>query len=516
MEFSEVDRLGVEIRFLTLTSSCITTVWLLTETEAYHPGLLGALNVGFMERLSTNATALMESAIYLLCLRYYVIKSMAICLYLFTRPVETHKLLGSANTKLEDTDVMIENIKVAHIDPTQRIWFVRSVSGMYAEHFKVGGLIATGHLSEIFGDGLRELPTLDDVRNKILSNDEYSTFHFNEKDKKNTKIFNGKGSKLYNAINKFGNEISAGDLVITKTASDGFMIGVCGSNEPYFSSEPVKLAKSETAEEDGSLRLEFTFRKKVVWGPTIHKKDVPEALQNSLARNTITELTTHKEMIYHLLYPFFTDGESLYFSNKIRTTGDINSAVIGKLFQNISLVGPLIAAILAGTSIDAESIIRLAEQSIFSDVILSTSKADFASPGDTWSKISLADFTSAIEALPKQVVALAFGCLLITGTYAFESASIDQEVSATAHESLVITQEKATPFNDKFKGAEPSQPISDIEEAIKRQRLGIEELKEKAYVGAIRDSLQLEIISPKTSNLESFEYGIKVYKLGDK
>lgn len=409
---------------------------------------------------------------------------------------------------------MIEGIKVAHIDPTQRIWFVRSVSGMYAEHFKVGGLIATGHLSEIFGDNLKELPTLDDVRNKILANDEYSTFHFNEKEKKNTKVFNGKGSKLYNAINKFGNEISAGDLVITKTASDGFMIGVCSSNEPYFSSEPVKLAKSETAEEDGSLRLEFTFRKKVVWGPTIHKRDVPESLQNSLARNTITELTTHKEMIYHLLYPFFTDGESLYFSNKIRTTGDINSAVIGKLFQNISLVGPLVAAILAGFAVDADSIIKLAEQSIFSDVILSTSKADFASPGDTWSKISLADFTSAIDALPKQVVALAFGCLLVTGAYVFETASIEQEASAGTHASLVIPQEKSTPFNDKFKGAEPSQPISEIEEAIKRQRAGIEELKEKTYVSAIRDSLQLEIASPKTLTLENFEYGIKVYKLG--
>jgi hypothetical protein len=291
------------------------------------------------------------------------------------------------------------------------------------------------------------------------------------------------------------------------------MIGVCSSNEPYFSSEPVKLAKSETAEEDDSLRLEFTFRKNVVWGPTIHKKDVPESLQNSLARNTITELTTHKQMIYHLLYPFFTDGESLYFSNKIRTVGDINSAVIGKLFQNISLAGPLVAAILAGLAVDADSIIKLAEQSIFSDVILSTSKADFASPGDTWSKISLADFTSAIEALPKQVIALALGCLLVTGAYSFETASTVQETSVSTPSAQVI-QERPTPFNDKFKGAEPSQPISEIEEAIKRQRAGIEKLKEKTYVSAIRDSLQLEIASPKTVTLENFEYGIKVYKLG--
>lgn len=324
-----------------------------------------------------------------------------------------------------------------------------------------------------------------------------------------------RGLSIFNAINKFGNEISAGDLVITKTASDGFVIGVCGSNQPFFSSEPVKLAKSETAEEDGSLRLEFTFRKKVVWGPTIHKRDVPESLQNSLARNTITELTTHKEMIYHLLYPFFTDGESLYFSNKIRTSGDINSAVIGKLFQNISLVGPLIATILAGAVVDADSIIRVAEQSIFSDVILSTSKADFASPGDTWSKISLADFTSAIEALPKQVVALAFGCLLITGAYVFETVATEQELSSTPNASQSILQEKATPFNDKFKEAEPSQPIIEIEETIRRERAGIERLKEKAYVNAIRDSLQLEIVSPITATLEDFEYGIKVYKLGN-
>lgn len=302
--------------------------------------------------------------------------------------------------------------------------------------------------------------------------------------------------------------------MITKTASDAFMIGVCSSGVPYFSLDPVKLPKSETADEEDTLRLEFTFRKAVVWGPTIHKKDVPESLQNSLARNTITELTTHKQMIYHLLYPFFTDGESLYFSNKIRTAGDINSAVIGKLFQNISLVGPLVAAMLAGTIIDPDAIIKLADLSIFSDVILSTSKADFASPGDTWSKISLADFTNVIEALPKQVVALAVGCLLITGAYVLEAASTEQDVSASAQSSLVNTPEKSTPFNDKFKTVEPSRPISEIEEAIERQRAEIEELKEKAYVSAIRDSLQLEIVSPSTLSLENFNYGIKVYKLG--
>lgn len=92
--------------------------------------------------------------------------------------------MNFSNLKLEDTDIMIENIKVAHIDPNQRIWFVRSASGMYAEHFKLGGLIATGHLSEIFGDDLYELPSLENVRSKILSNDDYSTFHFNEKEKR--------------------------------------------------------------------------------------------------------------------------------------------------------------------------------------------------------------------------------------------------------------------------------------------------------------------------------------------
>ncbi|MNJ29674.1 hypothetical protein D3C77_242480 [compost metagenome] len=402
---------------------------------------------------------------------------------------------------------MIENLKVAHINPEQRVWFVRSDSGWYADHFKFGGLIATGHLSEIFPDDIKELPTLEDVRNKILGDDEYSTFRQKNKDQKATKVFNQKGSKLFNAIDRFYNEISIGDLVITKNASSGFMIGVCSSSSPYFSMDPVDLPNSEIAGDNQSLRLEFTLRKSVIWGPTIPRHEVPESLQNSLARNTITELTVHKQMIYHLLYPFYTDGESLFFSNKIRTTSDINSAVIGKLFQNISLVTPLVAALLAGTAVEADTIIKLAEQSIFSDIILSTSKADFASPGDTWSKIP---FSGTIESLPKHVIAVALGCLLVTGAVIVESSSVDQE----ARSGSQVTEEKSTPFNDKFKDAIPSEPISEIEKSINRHQEAINDLQEKTYVSTIQDSLQLQIVAPNTSTLENFQYGMKVYKTG--
>lgn len=409
---------------------------------------------------------------------------------------------------------MINSIKVAHISETQRIWFVRASSGTFARHFRAGKVIATDHLSEIFEENkLTVLPTPEQIRSAALGNDKFSEFRYNEKEKKDIKVLNHSGAILLSAINKFTSEINAGDLIITKTETGDYMFGVCSSGEAYFSNDPVKLKEGETADATSydRIKMNYTLRKNVKWGPTVKGSEVPNSVKNSLARNTLTELSELKEVIYHLIYPFFTDGKTLYFSNKIRSTQDINSAVIGKLFQNISLVSPIIQAILDGKEFDPEKLIKQVERSIFSNEILSTSKADFASPGDTWSKIPLIGSAD----LSAKLVAGVIACLLITGI-----ADLETELStfgSTAQSTATQTNKPSDLpqiFKDKFQEPIPSSMIDAIKENVLKNKEEIAQLSDSAYVGAINNSLGLEIAQPNTTNLENFEYGMRVHKIG--
>ncbi|WP_143499419.1 hypothetical protein [Pseudomonas sp. Irchel 3H9] len=418
---------------------------------------------------------------------------------------------------------MLSAIKIALLDETQRIWFVRSSSGRYAPHFKSGKLIATDYLSEVFNESeLDVMPTKESIKSALLTNDKFSEFRVNTKDKKETKSLNLSGAKLQAAITKFKEDIGIGDLIITKTASGGFMFGICNSDEAYFSKEPVTLASAEVegASAQDKIKLKYTLRKNVTWGPTIRESEIPDALKNSLARNTLTEITQYKEMVYHLLYPFYTDGQNLYFSNKIRSTRDINSAVVGKLFQNISLVNPLVSALLNDIDIDPEQLLREVDFSIFSNVVLSTSKADFMSPGDTWSKIPLiGNFNS------KTLTTAVLSCLLVTGIVgiheiesALANSSVQNQVdsSGISPSSTKPSEEiENTLFNDKFRDEQTSTPELDkIRESLLRQKNAINQLSERTYAKAINDSLQLELLQPNTSNLENIEFGIKLQKLG--
>lgn len=409
---------------------------------------------------------------------------------------------------------MINSIKVAHISEAQRIWFVRASSGTYARHFKEGSVIATDHLSEIFDEAkLTYLPSYQQVRSAALNNDKFSEFRYNEKEKKDVRVLTQSGSILISAINKFTSEISAGDLILTKNDAGDYMFGICSSSEAHFSRDPIELKSAEAADATyrDRIKMNHTLRKSVQWGPTVKASEIPNSVKNSLARNTLTELSDLKEAIYHLIYPFFTDGKTLFFSNKIRSTDDINSAVIGKLFQNLSLVSPLMQAILDGEKLSPDKLINEVENSIFSNKILSTSKADFASPGDTWSKIPLVGSAE----LTANLVAGVIACLLITGIARLETdlsalGSKPPEAVATNGEQKDLPQM----FNDKFEEPIKNSLIDEIKKNVLKNKAEIANLSNSAYVEEVQDSLKLEIAQPNTKNLENFEYGMRVYKIG--
>lgn len=217
-----------------------------------------------------------------------------------------------------------ESLKVALVKPEQKVWFIRSSAGMHARHFRSASVIAIGHLEDAFQGTVGDtIPSEDEIRRALLSNEKYSHFKKN-KEGKETKYLNRKGSQLLGQTKRFVNDIKQGDLVVTKNEDGGYSIGICTDSQAYIEHAPIELVIPEDAKRTARDRVELKhkLRKKVAWGPSVSPNELPGAVRKATrGQHTITDLSPHKEKVFHLIYPFFTDGESLYFSSKIRRQG---------------------------------------------------------------------------------------------------------------------------------------------------------------------------------------------------
>jgi len=409
---------------------------------------------------------------------------------------------------------MLENIKIAILNDTQNIWFIRASSGKFARHFRKGGLIAIKHLEDIFKDGLpATIPSEEEIHIQLLRNPDYYEFK-TDKDGKETKSLNRSGYSILNQVKRFANEIKAGDLIVTKNEDGGYSFGMCSDSIPYIDKEPIKFVAPEGVKqtERDRIVLKYQFRKKVTWGPSIPPSELPGPVRKATrGQQTVTKLTPHREKIYHLIYPFFTDGESLYFSNKIKTKHAINALAIGKLFQNVSLSEALLNALLKNKEIDPKEFTDLIEASISSNKLAVTCQAEFMSPGDMWCKIPLLKDT---DLLP-QILAGVLAFLIMTGQVeASEIANLQE--TAPAEILSIKHQNDATDsmFNDKFKPAESSPFLKKVVNAATEKAKQIKALEEERSVVAVRDNLKVSVTEVKTDKLENFQYGISVIQIG--
>lgn len=401
-----------------------------------------------------------------------------------------------------------QSIKVAYLSEGQKVWFIRASSGAYARNFRYGKLVAIKHLEEAMGNALgEELPSEEEIRAAMFGNEKYFEFVEDNKTKKSIKTLNRTGINLLGQIKRFANDICAGDVIVTKNEDDGYSIGICTDGKPYIGAEPIVLPKLN---DDAPSRpiLKYKLRKSVVWGPSVSRADLPHSVRRATrGQQTVTNLSEHKEKIFHLIYPFFTDGESLYFSNKIRRQSDINALVVGKLFENISLAEGLIAAVLSDQSMDLNAIVDELHSRLFIGDDFVTCKAEFMSPGDMWCKVPL---SQAKELLP-QLVAGVVVCLALTG----QPKAADIVEGAHSDSLVVEVSESSTSdiFNEKFKPAEPSKALRDIKEKLKKKKEQIAGVESTRSTLAIRDNLSLSLTSADTAKLEGFDYGINVIEL---
>jgi hypothetical protein len=408
---------------------------------------------------------------------------------------------------------MLEKIKIAILREDQNIWFVRAEKGKYARHFRSGGLIAINHLESAYdGDVPTTLPTEELLKARLLRNDKYSEFKKDEHGKE-TRFLNRSGFNLLSQVRRFANDIKQGDLLVTRNSDGGYTVGVCSNDTPYIDHNPIKIP---VINEDGSsgydrVQLKFKLRKEVIWGPSIRQDELPSAVRKATrGQQTVTCLNNHREKIFHLIYPFFTDGESLYFSNKIRTTKQINALAVGKLFQNMALTQELMNTLLNDSIIDSEEFTRLVEKMAFTGDLGVTCQAEFMSPGDMWCKIPLG--TGAT--LPT-ILAGVLACLIMTGQV---NAKEIEELQNTPSQHLINikgeTPENGDIFSDKFKPAEASDLLKKVARAAKNKSTEIQELDDERSISEIKDNLKITVTQTNTNKLEEFSFGVNVLEIG--
>jgi hypothetical protein len=405
---------------------------------------------------------------------------------------------------------VLNNIKVAILNETQNIWLIRSTGGQYARHFRSGNIVAIKHLQTAYkGDCPSQIPAHSTIKEKLLQHDKYSDFK-KDKDGKEVKQLNRSGSVLLGQIDKFIHNIKQGDLVLTKNEFGDYSVGICNADEAYIEHEPVKFEAADSETERPSLN--YKLRKSVTWGPNIKAADLPSTVRKATSgQQTVTCLNDSREKIFHLIYPFFTDGEHLYFSNKIETTQDINALIIGKLFQNVSLAEHLLKLLLSNATIDPSDFTKLIEESILTNKLSSTCKAEFMSPGDMWSKIPL-DKALAPTA---QILAGVLACLIMTGQASAEDLD---KLSQNAESSIIsLKRPESTPdsmFNDKYKPAKTSAAFKQLTSTAQQQQKNIAELDKERSITQINERLKLKVTETRTDKLENFDYGINVLQIG--
>ncbi|MEE4668284.1 hypothetical protein V2L05_03515 [Pseudomonas alliivorans] len=382
-------------------------------------------------------------------------------------------------------------IKIASRNPEQKIWMVRADGGKYFEHFRAGSIVSIKHL-DLFYDYTSQgadVPSEEVIQEAILRQANFRSS--NPKDK--VRKLNAKGRRYFNQILHFLHDIKEGDLVVTLSDSR-IAIGVCTSSTAFFSSDEISfMSEGEVGE---SFGLSHTLRKKVRWGPVIDRR-VAEGLLRAPFRSqqTITRLDDHWREIYSLIYPFFTDGESLYFSNFIGTKLEIGGKIVSRLFSNLADVEQIFNQLLE-SRLTAEFVERVFDDDLDADDQYSlTAKAFFASPGGVASKIPLPPGVNKELALKGMAILL----LIATGFVSVEAtaAELPEDSSRSVYSASGMIEERSLqPSTTKNVDRLLGQLINENKAQIKN-------IKKRQQVKKVKQKLRLTIPDYDTTVLEA-------------
>lgn len=263
-------------------------------------------------------------------------------------------------------------MEIYEVPANRRYWVVRAESGLYYDHFVRYGVIALGHLNKLevrVDDNEIFIPDEGWLKDSVASKAQIQGAA-----KRNESL-------SLNQLKNFIYEIKEGDWIIT-VGHFALKIGIVES-KPFIKNE--KLVVYYDIEKDQKVEMDYMLRRKVSWGPSIPRSSMPYGLQSSLRANqTLFNVDKHWQAIYHSLYPAFSQNDALYLSLKIKSENDISNYDVVQILSflnEIELISKEFDKELSPENF--ENIFnRYASHNLFS----LTTKAQFNSPGDIWSK----------------------------------------------------------------------------------------------------------------------------------
>jgi hypothetical protein len=400
----------------------------------------------------------------------------------------------------------IDKLKLAYRDKKTNIWLVRASGGKFVEHFRQNSLVSIGHLDDVYkhSNGKSEdLPGYDEVQRLIKKKVKYSKI---VEGTKSVRKLNGSGTKKLHQFETFASKIKVGDLIVSADG-DALILGVC-SSAPYLDASPVVIDQSpEQKALNPAPQLSHLVRRGVVWGPKFSRNKLPNAVKKTLqGQQTIIDLQKHWDKFYHLIYPFFVDENFLYISNKINTRNDVNNLLVAGLLQNISLMQQFAKEIEGDGVVDLDSIRKLLNFEIGLDVLSSTTKAEFGSPGDLWSRIPLNGFADKAQA--------AILCVALTLILA---GHVQANEFDTLPSNPVAKDEKITPSDmvkDIFRAPKKKVKMqSSVVRSISENSKRLQKASVKRNSDKIQSGLALSLPSVDTKAIEDFQFGIPAIRL---
>ncbi|MCD9569894.1 hypothetical protein [Pseudomonas protegens] len=381
-------------------------------------------------------------------------------------------------------------IKIATRNHEQRIWLVRADGGHYFEHFRAGSLISIKHLDQFYNYEASgsEMPTGEMIEQLILRKENYRSVSKGD----NAPRLNAKGRRAFNQILHFKDDIKKGDLVVSLN-DHRLVVGICTSSEAFFSSDPIAFMSDDGQSED--LSLSHTLRKRVKWGPVV-KRSLAEGVMRAPLRcqQTISRLDEYWKELYSLIYPFYTDGENLYFSNYIGTKAEVGGKVVGRLFSNLADVEQIFAELLSSKLTDGD-VDRIFEGDLDEEVLYSlTTKAFFMSPGGVTSKLPIPEGVS--KELAIKGMALLF--MICTGLISVDTVAKElphTEANSVYNPSGMIEERTLNPTNTKNVDRMLGQLVNENSAQIKK-------IKKRQQSTKVKQKLKLSVPDYDTSVLE--------------
>lgn len=230
---------------------------------------------------------------------------------------------------------------IPKVDPKKRFWVVRADGGHYFSFFLDRSIVGISHADEL------------SITENHLSNKTLEALAENLP-------ATGLSSSRQKQAFRFINQIQKNDWIITIgkddvafgiVTSDAYLDGAGIPNKNYF----------------------LGLRRNIKWGTILKRNKLPYEIQIALKCNqTLFNIDSCREAIYHSLFPFFLYNKNLHITIQITTQKNIKTKDIISLFELIDDIDEV-----SKFPINDDPHRRIETQE-------SIVKAQFKSPGDVW------------------------------------------------------------------------------------------------------------------------------------